>query len=132
MARLGGDEFAIIQVGVNQPVEAGSLTRKIMEIIKAPFVIDGQELHVGVSIGVALPQKEGDDPERLLKNADIALYRAKHAGRGTTKFFELEMDLELQARKALEYDLRQALLKGELEVYYQPLDRSGRQVDRGR
>ena len=90
-------------------------------MVKVPFKIDDQELYVGVSIGVALPEGEADDPERLLKNADIALYRAKQAGRGTTRFFEAHMDLELQARKALEYDLRQASLKNELEVFYQPL-----------
>ena len=118
---LGGDEFAVIQIGVNQPVEVGALSRRIMEMVRVPFKIDDQELYVGVSIGVALPEREGDDPERLLKNADIALYRAKQAGRGTTRFFEAHMDLELQARKALEYDLRQASLKNELEVFYQPL-----------
>ena len=121
VARLGGDEFAVIQVGVNQPVEVGALSRRIMEMVRVPFKIDDQELYVGVSIGVALPEGEADDPERLLKNADIALYRAKQAGRGTTRFFEAHMDLELQARKALEYDLRQASLKNELEVFYQPL-----------
>ena len=120
VARLGGDEFAIIQVGVNQPLEVSSLTRRIMEMIKAPFHIDNQDLYAGVSIGIAIPEK-GDDPERVLKSADIALYRAKQAGRGTFRFFEAQMDIELQARKALEYDLRQAMLKDELEVYYQPL-----------
>ncbi len=121
VARLGGDEFAVIQVGVNQPLEVGALSRKIMDVVRVPFEIDDKELYVGVSIGVALPEGVDDDPERLLKNADIALYRAKQAGRGTTRFFEPQMDLELQARKALEYDLRQALLKNELEVFYQPL-----------
>jgi diguanylate cyclase (GGDEF)-like protein len=120
VARLGGDEFAIIQVGENQPAEAGALSRRIIDILKQPFLVEGQELHIGASIGVAFPD-HADDPDKLLKNADIALYRAKHAGRGTVRFFEPQMDIELQARKALEYDLRQAVLKEELVLHYQPL-----------
>ncbi|WFS04556.1 bifunctional diguanylate cyclase/phosphodiesterase [Rhizobium tumorigenes] len=121
VARLGGDEFAIIQVGVNQPHEAEQLSRRLINALKEPFSIDGQELHIGVSIGIAIADLADGDPERLLKNADIALYRAKQAGRATYKIFEPKMDMELQARKALEHDLRQAVLKNELEVHYQPL-----------
>ena len=122
VARLGGDEFAIIQTGRDQPIDAAErLSNRIVEVVKEPFDIDGHILHVGVSIGVALPQNSDDSPERLLKNADIALYRAKQAGRGSCSFFEARMDEELQARKALEHDLRLALLKSELEVHYQPL-----------
>ena len=120
VARLGGDEFAIIQVGVNQPVEAGALSRNLVETIRAPFEIEGQEIHIGVSIGVAIPE-QGDTPEKVLKNADIALYRSKQAGRGTVRFFEAQMDTELQARKALESDLRQAMVKNEFELHYQPV-----------
>ena len=122
VARLGGDEFAIIQTGGDQPIHAAELlSNRIVQVVKEPFDIDGHVLHVGVSIGVALPQNSDDSPERLLKNADIALYRAKQAGRGTCSFFEARMDEELQARKALEHDLRLAVLKSELEVHYQPL-----------
>ncbi|NLS03930.1 EAL domain-containing protein [Rhizobium sp. P32RR-XVIII] len=121
VARLGGDEFAIIQVGVNQPLEAEELSRKLIEVVRAPFTIEGQDLHIGVSIGIAIADTTDGDPERLLKNADIALYRAKQGGRATYRIFEAQMDAELQARKALEYDLRQAVLKNELEVHYQPL-----------
>ncbi|MGA1805387.1 bifunctional diguanylate cyclase/phosphodiesterase [Rhizobium sp. HT1-10] len=121
VARLGGDEFAIIQIGVNQPLEAEQLSRKLIEAVRKPFLIDGQELHIGVSVGIAIADLAYGDPERLLRNADIALYRAKQAGRATYKIFEPKMDIELQARKALEHDLRQAVLKSELEVHYQPL-----------
>ncbi|WP_244480415.1 EAL domain-containing protein [Rhizobium sp. Root1220] len=121
VARLGGDEFAIIQMGVNQPLESEQLSRKLIEIIRMPFTIEGHELHIGVSIGIAVADREDTDPERLLKNADIALYRAKQAGRATYRIFEAQMDAELQARKTLEYDLRQAVLKNELELHYQPL-----------
>ena len=117
VARLGGDEFAIVQVGVSQPVEADALSRRIIEAVKRPFLVEGQQLYVGVSIGVA----PSDSTEVLLKNADIALYRAKQAGRGAVRFFEPRMDLELQAKKALEYDLRKALERNELELHYQPL-----------
>ncbi len=121
VARLGGDEFAVIQVGVVQPRDAEELSRKLIDVVRAPFVIDGQDLHVGVSIGVAIADSTETNPERLLKNADIALYRAKQGGRGVYRVFEAQMDAELQQRRALEYDLRQALLKSELEVHYQPL-----------
>lgn len=121
VARLGGDEFAIIQVGVNQPLEAEELSRRLIEEVRAPFTIEGQDLHIGVSIGIAIADTTSSDPERLLKNADIALYRAKQGGRATYRIFEAQMDAELQEKKALEYDLRQAVLKDELEVHYQPL-----------
>ena len=79
VARLGGDEFAIIQSSDNQPQDAGALSRRIIEIVKQPFQVEGHDLHVGVSIGVAFPD-HADDPDKLLKNADIALYRAKQGG----------------------------------------------------
>lgn len=120
VGRLGGDEFAVVQAGVALPSEADALARRLIAAVKKPFVVDGHELYVGVSVGVAL-SSEGDDTERMLKNADIALYRAKQAGRGTVRFFEPEMDLELQARKSLEHDLRQAISKEELDLHYQPL-----------
>jgi diguanylate cyclase (GGDEF)-like protein/PAS domain S-box-containing protein len=121
VARLGGDEFAIIQVGVNQPLESEQLCRRLIEVVRAPFEIEEQELHVGVSLGIAVCEGTDNDPERLLKNADIALYRAKQAGRATYRIFEAQMDLELQERKSLEHDLRQAMLKNQLELHYQPL-----------
>jgi diguanylate cyclase (GGDEF)-like protein/PAS domain S-box-containing protein len=129
VARLGGDEFAIIQVGVNQPLESEQLCRRLIEVVRAPFEIEEQELHVGVSLGIAVCEGSDNDPERLLKNADIALYRAKQAGRATYRIFEAQMDLELQERKSLEHDLRQAMLKNQLELHYQPLiDISTRKV----
>ena len=121
VARLGGDEFAIIQVGVNGPDEAAALSLRIVDVIKDPFVIDGQELHIGVSIGAAVPDETINDPDKLLKCADIALYRAKQTGRGTVRFFEPRMDNELQARKSLEYEMRHALTREEFVLNYQPL-----------
>jgi diguanylate cyclase (GGDEF)-like protein len=121
VARLGGDEFAIIQSDVNGPADIQSLSGRIIDVVKLPFRIEGKELHVGVSIGVCLPDGDTDSPEKLLKNADIALYRAKQGGRGAARFFEARMDLELQDRKALESDLRQAIVRDELELNFQPV-----------
>jgi diguanylate cyclase (GGDEF)-like protein/PAS domain S-box-containing protein len=121
VARLGGDEFAIIQSEISGSGDVQALSARIIEVIKEPFRIDGNELHVGVSIGVCMPLSREDSPEKLLKNADIALYRAKQAGRGATRFFEAKMDVELQDRKALENDLRNAIARDELDVNYQPV-----------
>lgn len=121
VARLGGDEFAVIQAGVAGSDEAAALSLRIVDVIGKPFLIDGQELHVGISIGVAVPEETSNDPDKLLKCADIALYRAKQTGRGTVRFFEAAMDIELQARKSLEYEMRHALERGEFALHYQPL-----------
>ena len=121
VARLGGDEFAIIQEGASQPTDATALARRLVEELAAPFNIDGHQASIGTSIGVALAGDGLDGPDTLLKNADLALYRAKANGRGTWRFFEEEMDARMQARRLLELDLRQALPLGQLEVFYQPL-----------
>jgi diguanylate cyclase (GGDEF)-like protein/PAS domain S-box-containing protein len=120
VARIGGDEFAIVQVGLEQPDGAQTLCRRILETLAAPFELDGHEVLVTASIGIALVPLDGSIPGRLLQNADIALYRAKEEGRNTFRFFESGMDARLQARKALERDLRLALARSELELYYQP------------
>ena len=120
VARLGGDEFAIVQVNPESPDDTTALCRRILDCMNAPFLLEGQEFHVGCSIGVVVAPDDGDDHERLHKNADIALYRVKQAGRGAFRFFEPQMDVELQARKALEQDLRQALGKSQFELHFQP------------
>jgi diguanylate cyclase (GGDEF)-like protein len=121
VARLGGDEFAVIQIGSSQPQDAEELSRKLIESVRTPFIVEEHTLHIGVSVGIALADTTDGVPERLLKNADIALYRAKQGGRATYRIFEAQMDAELQERRGLEYDLRQAVLKNELELHYQPL-----------
>ncbi len=120
VARIGGDEFAIVQVGIEQPDGAQRLCRRVIETLAAPFDLDGHEVLITTSVGVALIPLDGSLPGRLLQNADIALYRAKEEGRNTFRFFEAGMDARLQARKALERDLRLALSRSELELYYQP------------
>jgi diguanylate cyclase (GGDEF)-like protein len=121
LARLGGDEFAILQGSVSQPTETSALATRLIEVIAAPFDLDGHQVVVGASIGIAVAPADATDPDQLLKNADMALYRAKADGRGTYRFFEQEMDALMQKRRALELDLRKALVNGEFELYYQPL-----------
>ena len=121
IARLGGDEFAILQGSFKKPNDAIALAARLIELVSAPFDLDGNQVVIGVSIGIAVAPTDAADTDRLLKNADIALYRAKVDGRGTYRFFELGMDALLQARRTLELDLRKALVNGEFELYYQPL-----------
>ena len=121
VARLGGDEFAIIQTSIATPEDASHFAIRLVELIGEPYDIDGHHVIVGASVGIALAPGDGDNPDRLLKNADMALYRAKGDGRGTFRFFEPEMDARVQARRALELDLRKALVAGEFEMFYQPL-----------
>ncbi|MBZ8133192.1 bifunctional diguanylate cyclase/phosphodiesterase [Afifella sp. IM 167] len=120
VARLGGDEFAIIQTDLQDSGDASGLAARLIEAIGAPFEIDGHQIAVGTSVGIAFAPCDGDEPDTLLKNADTALYRAKADGRGAYRFFEPGMDARLQARRALELDLRTALAKDEFELYYQP------------
>jgi diguanylate cyclase (GGDEF)-like protein len=121
IARLGGDEFAILQGGIKQPNDAIALSARLVEAASAPFEFGGHQVVIGVSIGIAIAPTDATDADQLLKSADMALYRAKTDGRGSYRFFEAEMDRLLQARRALELDLRKALVKGEFELYYQPL-----------
>ena len=122
VARLGGDEFAIVQAGADlQASKSSSLADRLVAIVGAPYAIHGHQLNIGVSIGIAFAPNDGEDPDQLLKNADMALYRAKEDGRGTYRFFEPGMDARAQARRLLEIDLRAALTRGEFEVHYQPI-----------
>jgi diguanylate cyclase (GGDEF)-like protein len=120
VARLGGDEFAIVEGLTDPAAEAGGLAERVLEVMNLPFDFDGQQMTVSTSIGIAIAPTDGTDPDQLMKNADLALYRAKSEGRETYRFFEAEMDRRAQARRALESDLRTALLTGGLELHYQP------------
>jgi diguanylate cyclase (GGDEF)-like protein len=121
IARLGGDEFAIMQAGASQPTDVTSLASRLIEAVGAPYELGSHQVVVGLSIGIALAPDDGLNPEQLLRNADMALYRAKADGRGLYRFFEPEMDARMQARRSLEIDLRKAIANREFELFYQPL-----------
>jgi diguanylate cyclase (GGDEF)-like protein len=120
VVRLGGDEFAVLQVGAEQPRSATRLAQQLVVAMRDAFVLNAHRLHVGVSIGIALAPTDGLDPDRLLKCADLALYRAKGEGRDTFCFFETAMDSEMQARRATELAIREALARDEFALFYQP------------
>jgi len=121
IARLGGDEFAIVQTRVDAPRDPTMLATRLIESLSAPYDLDGHRVLIGVSIGIVVAPADADDPHEMLKNADLALYRAKAEGRGQFRYFEPEMDARMQARRLLELDLREALEIQEFEVFYQPL-----------
>ncbi len=121
VARLGGDEFAIVQASPQPREDAVALARRLIAAFQEPFALDGNTVQVGLSIGISLAPEHGTSPEKLLKSADLALYRAKGAGRGCWSFFDEEMDLELRKRRALESDLKLAIGNGEFELVFQPI-----------
>jgi diguanylate cyclase (GGDEF)-like protein len=121
IARMGGDEFVIVQTAIADPADATSLAQSVTRELSEPYDIDGQQAVIGVSIGISVGPGDGSSPDKLLRNADLALYRAKSDGRGTFRFFEQAMDLQMQARRIMEQDLRKALPAGEFELHYQPV-----------
>jgi diguanylate cyclase (GGDEF)-like protein len=120
VARLGGDEFAIVQTNA-RPSDTSELAARIIDALVEPFDVHGHQLVIGTSIGIAMAPADGNEPDQLLRNADMALYRAKADGRGNYHFFQSEMDAQMQDRRKLELDLRKALLAEQFELYYQPL-----------
>ncbi len=120
VARLGGDEFAILLESSDDPNAVIRLADRVVDLLGRPFVIDGAVLEIGVSVGVALAPGDACDAERLKVCADLALYRAKDAGRGAYRLFEPEMDARMQERRTLEMDLRRATARREFELHYQP------------
>src|SRR5439155_1295290 len=121
IARLGGDEFAILQISGSQPTSSISLAEKIIEIIGHPNSIDGHDVTVGASVGIAVACPGQMNTESLLKSADLAMYSAKSEGRGTYRIFDPQMDEAVQTRRSLEHDMRTALAQGGFELFYQPL-----------
>jgi diguanylate cyclase (GGDEF)-like protein len=120
VARLGGDEFGIVQSGQPQPQSAAALAERIVDLLGRSYIIDGNLLDIGASVGIALIPADGIDDDQVLRNADLALYRSKKDGRRTYRFFENAMDEQAQARRSLEIDLRRALAMRELKLVYQP------------
>jgi diguanylate cyclase (GGDEF)-like protein/PAS domain S-box-containing protein len=128
VARLGSDEFAIVQAGAGRPEDVAVLAKRLIDAIGEPYRLDGHTVLSSASIGIAMAPGDGDDAEKLLKNADMALSRAKSEGHATFSFFEAEMDARAQSRRLIEIDLRAAIEADALVPHYQPLIdlRSGR------
>jgi diguanylate cyclase (GGDEF)-like protein/PAS domain S-box-containing protein len=120
VGRLGGDEFAILQPGLRTPDDAAALAQGILDAINQPFTISGQEIRVGVSVGITLSPRDGGDPDDLLRRADLAMYRAKQEGRGIFRFFAPEMEQAVQSQLSLEGEIRQGLERREFVLHYQP------------
>ncbi|MGN6286556.1 MAG: putative bifunctional diguanylate cyclase/phosphodiesterase [Afipia sp.] len=128
VARLGSDEFAIVQASIARPDDVASFVEQLIHAIGTPYVLDGHTVLSSASIGIAVAPGDGDDAEKLLKNADMALSRAKSEGHANFSFFEAEMDARAQNRRLIEIDLRAAIEGDALVPHYQPLIdlRSGR------
>ena len=120
VARLGGDEFGIVITDAPTSDQVAQLASRILHVASEPVEFNGHQLTSGISIGIASSCTDGDEPEKLLTNADLALYRAKAEGRGMYRFFQAEMDARAQARRSLEMDLRQAIKRQQFELHYQP------------
>ena len=121
VARHGGDEFAVVMTGSAEPDDASRLAERLVEVLHAPFEIQGNEVAIGTSIGVAIADGSSVTTATLLRQADVALYQAKAAGRGTWRFFDSAMDAAIRRRRQLGTDLRSALADGQLDLHYQPL-----------
>jgi diguanylate cyclase (GGDEF)-like protein len=121
IARFGGDEFVVLQYPVTSLDQASALAQRMLEGLKGNYEIDGHEVAVSASIGLAIASAADTDADQLLKNSDMALYRAKAENRGTWRWFEAEMEARAQARRSLELDLRTALEAEAFDLYYQPI-----------
>ena len=121
VTRLGGDEFAILQLILGQPKDTTALAARLIKAVSEPYHIDGHQIIVGISIGIAVAPGDGTDPNQLMKDADMALYRAKADGGSRCRFFETQMDASVQERHAIELDLRNALGNREFTLNYQPI-----------
>src|SRR5215475_8922761 len=121
IARLGGDEFAILQMSSPQPASSISLAERIIDVVGHPHNIDGHDVTVGASVGIAVGRPGEMNTENFLKSADLAMYAAKSEGRGTYRMFDPQMDAAVQTRRSMERDMRTALAQGGFSLFYQPL-----------
>lgn len=120
VARLGGDEFVVLLTGLDNPQQAAKLAGQLLALLSEPFEIAGSNCFIGASIGVSVFPADGSSAKELLKQADIAMYRAKAAGRGRFVFFEESMNVEQRQRAAMEHELHLAITRNQFSVYYQP------------
>ncbi|MBI5571803.1 MAG: EAL domain-containing protein [Desulfomonile tiedjei] len=120
VARLGGDEFTLILPDVSDTMALAAIARKVIQSVAEPFHLPGREVFLTASVGISIFPVDGLEADRLLQNADMALYHGKELGRNTFQFFSEQMNEQVLARSALEQDLRKAVEREEFEVYYQP------------
>ena len=121
LARLGADEFALLLRPVRRPADAAAIAERIVGSMSAPFSIEGRQIVIGASVGIAMAPQDGENADTLMKNADMAVHRAKDEGRSTFQFFERGMDAVMRRRREIETGLRQALARNELRLEFQPL-----------
>ncbi len=121
VARLGGDEFVVVQTGVRSKNNAEEFAHRLIKVTSAPMKLKEQTIAASISVGVALAPEDGTSPERILKSADLALYKAKADGRNCVRFFSPEMDADLQSRTRMEDIIRDAVLNDRFVLHYQPL-----------
>ena len=120
VARIGGDEFAVVLAEIARPEDAGAVAQKILEAMTPPMQIEGHEVFVSASVGIAAFPADGADSETLLRNADAAMLKAKEAGRASFQYYTAAMNERAMEKMTLENDLRRALERDEFELYYQP------------
>ena len=121
VGRFGGDEFVILQSRVMTQAQSRALAERVVSALGTPFDLNGHIITLGASVGIAMAPRDGTDVDSMMKNADMALYRAKSAGRNCWQFFERAMDLEVHARRLLEDDIRSAIASESFEVHFQPI-----------
>ena len=120
LARVGGDEFVLVRTEFTGPGSASIMAQTILESLTRPFIVQGHQLHINTSMGITRFPQDGTNTDRLLRNADLALHRAKREGRGQYRYYSNDMDLELKATLSVESALRRAIDQGNLELFYQP------------
>ncbi len=121
VCRIGGDEFVVVLPEITRGADAAQVAQKAIETLSEPIVLEGRDISVTPSIGISVFPEDGSDAETLIRNADAAMYHAKEMGRSNFQFFTEKMNLAANRRLTLERDLRRAVQKGELVVYYQPI-----------
>ena len=121
LARLGGDEFTVLLSDLREATDAATVSQRIIEAVSKPFVVNGTQVRIGASIGIAIFPRDGSDYQTILKSADMAMYQAKEEGKNTYRYYSEELNLEASRRMEIEQDLRIALEnRDQLELYYQP------------